>query len=134
MTMTLSGAPLRLFAAAVAAVSLAVACADVKKPTAPTATSYPTVTITAGGIAKDGPALIPGMPIKVVNADTVVHRLHLDLGAQPGCANIDSGDIQPGESKMTAAVDVDVTACAVHDHMHHGDARFQVKLSADSGE
>jgi hypothetical protein len=131
---SLAGAPLRLVGASLVAVGLAVSCADVKKPAAPSQTSYPTITITDTGISKDGPALIPGMAVKVVNAGSQVHRLHLDLGSQPGCGNIDSGDIQPGESRLTAPVDLDVTSCSAHDHMHHGDPRFQIRLSVDSGE
>ena len=105
-----------------------------RSPPRPSPTSYPTITITDTGISKDGPALIPGMAVKVVNAGSQVHRLHLDLGDQPGCGNIDSGDIAPGESRLTQPVGDDVTRCAAHDHMHHGDPRFRVQLSADSGE
>ena len=128
-----SSAAFRLLGATVVAVGLAAACADVKKPAAPSATSYPTITMTDTGISKDGPSLIPGVPVKVVNAGSQTHRLHLDLGDQPGCGNIDSGDIAPGESRLTAPVGEDVTKCAAHDHMHHGDPRFQIKLETDSG-
>jgi hypothetical protein len=116
------------------AIALAVvACAEAEKPVGPSPTSYPTITITADGISIAGPYLIPGMPVKVVNADSVVHRLHPDLGDDPACGTIDSGDVAPGESKLTPLVDSDVTSCSVHDHMHHGDTRFQLKLSVDSG-
>jgi hypothetical protein len=129
------GARIRLIGASLVAAGLvAYACAKVEKPAAPSQTSYPTITITDTGISKDGPALVPGMAVKVVNAGSQIHRLHLDLGDQPGCGNIDSGDIAPGESRLTAPVGDDVTKCAAHDHMHHGDPRFQIKLSADSGE
>jgi len=95
---------IRLASAAVGAAAFVVlACAEVKQPVAPSETSYPTITITANGISKDGPALIPGMPVRVINADSVAHRLHLDLGDQPGCASLDTGDIAPGESRLTQA-------------------------------
>jgi hypothetical protein len=127
--------PIRLLSASLVTAGLVVlACAEVKKPAAPSGTSYPTITITANGISKDGPSLIPGMPVRVVNADSVAHRLHLDLGDQPGCGNLDTGDIAPGESRLTEPVGFEVTSCAAHDHMHHGDARYQIRLSVDSGE
>ena len=114
------------------------ACAEAKTPAGPSSTSstsstsYPTVTITATGISisNAGPYLIPGMPVSVVNADSVVHRLHPSLSDPPSCASIDSGDIPPGESRLTELVSGDVTSCSVHDHMHHGDARFEMTLSA----
>jgi hypothetical protein len=127
--------PIRFVSASfVAAGLVVVACTEVKKPTAPSQGAYPTITITANGISKEGPYLVPGVPVMVVNADTQVHRLHLDLGDQPGCGSLDSGDLAPGESRLTAPMGENATACAAHDHMHHGDPRFQVKLSVESGE
>lgn len=131
-----SGAQVRLICASVVATGLVVlACAKVERPAAPSqTTSYPTITITDTGISKDGPSLIPGMAVRVINAGSQTHRLHLDSGDQPGCGNIDSGDVAPGESRLTSPVGLDVTGCSAHDHMHHGDPRFQIRLNADSGE
>ncbi len=126
--------PFRLLGASLAVVGLVVlACAEAK-PAGPSSTAYPTITITASGISNQGPYLIPGMPVKVVNADSVVHRLHPDPSDAAGCASIDSGDIPPGESRLTPLFSGDVTSCSVHDHMHHGDPRFQITLSADAGQ
>jgi hypothetical protein len=131
----LPSAPFRLTGVSLVVIGLVVlACAEVNKPAGPSSTSYPTITITANGISNEGPYLIPGMPVKVVNADSVVHRLHPNLNEPPGCASIDSGDIAPGESQLTPLVGSDVTSCSVHDHMNHGDPRFQIKLSVDPGQ
>ena len=111
------------------------ACAEAKTPAGPSSTSSTFLPDRHDHRHRHldlnaGPYLIPGMPVSVVNADSVVHRLHPSLSDPPSCASIDSGDIPPGESRLTELVSGDVTSCSVHDHMHHGDARFEMTLSA----
>lgn len=82
------------------------------------------------------PDPVPAFPVRIVNTDTRAHRLHLDIGvAQPGCQALDgSGELAPGESRVTNPLGLDVVACAVHDHMSHGDSRFAVRLTVDDGQ
>lgn len=111
------------------------ACDSAEQPAAPS-NAVPTITITADGISQNVPTLYPGSPVRIVNTDSRAHRLHLDLGPQqPGCEAIDvSGELAPGETRVTAPLGLNVVECAVHDHMNHGDSRFAVRLIADSGE
>ncbi len=111
------------------------ACDSADQPVAPSNT-IPTITITADGISQNVPTLYPGSPVRIVNTDTRAHRLHLDIGvAQPGCQALDgSGELAPGESRVTDPLGLDVVACAVHDHMSHGDSRFAVRLTVDDGQ
>lgn len=110
------------------------ACDSANQPLAPS-NPVPTITITANGISQNVPFLYPGTPVRIVNSDTRAHRLHLDLGdAQPGCEALDgSGELAPGETRVTAPLGLHVVACAVHDHMSHGDSRFAVRLVVDDG-
>lgn len=131
--------PIRLLSASLVAGALGVfACAEVDNPTtpSPSETSLPTLRITANGLARDLPFLVPGQPIRIVNDDTRPHRIHLDLvGDQPGCGAIEvSGELAPGESRVTNPIGLDVAGCAVHDHMNHGDARFAARLQVDDIE
>jgi len=129
--------PIQLLSASLVAAALGVfACTTVENPTTPSETTYPTLTITANGLSQDLPFLVPGAPIRIVNNDSRPHRIHLDLvGDQPGCGAIEvSGELAPGESRLTAPIGLDVAGCAVHDHMSHGDARFAARLSVDDIE
>jgi hypothetical protein len=129
--------PFQVLSALLVAIGLVVAaCATVDNPASPSETALPTLTITANGISQDVPFLVPGSPIRIVNNDTRAHRIHLDLGLdQPGCTAIEnSGELAPGESRVTAPLGLDVGGCAVHDHMTHGDSRFAVRLNVDDIE
>jgi hypothetical protein len=127
--------PFNLLAAVVIAAALVPACESSDPPTAPSQT-IPTITITADGISQNVPTLYPGSPVRIVNNDTKPHRLHLDIGpAQPGCSALDrSGELAPGESRITDPIGFDATTCAIHDHMSHGDSRFAVRLDVDFGQ
>jgi len=132
-----TGRPIQLLSASLVAAGLGVfACTTVENPTTPSGTTFPTLTITANGLSPDLPFLVPGSPIRIVNNDSRPHRIHLDsVGAQPGCEAIDvSGELAPGESRLTAPIGLDVTGCAVHDHMTHGDSRFAARLNVDDIE
>lgn len=133
----LASRPIRLLSASLIAAGVSVlACTTVERPAGPSPTTYPTVTITADGIARELPFLVPGSPLMFVNNDSRPHRLHLDQGPdQPGCGGIEtSGELAPGESRLTAPLGDNVVGCQIHDHMSHGDQRFAVRLSIDSGE
>jgi len=125
----------RPFGAGVFAFGLAViSCSDNPvTPAAPTEPAGPseTLTITADGVFPSITSIDTGVPITIVNNDTQPHRLHLDFAGQPGCTAFDSaGEVPPGESRVTGVLTPEATGCEAHDHMHHGDSRFTVRILA----
>jgi hypothetical protein len=131
----------RLLGAGLLALGLAVvACSD--QPAAPAAPTPPTnpasasqtLTITANGVFPSLAYIDADLPLRIVNDDSVSHRLHLDIEDQPGCAGFDlAGEIPPGESRMTGLITSDAAGCDVHDHTKHGDRRFSAQLVIGEG-
>jgi hypothetical protein len=131
----------RLLGAGLLALGLAiVACsnqpANPMTPTPPTtsARASQTLTITANGVFPSLAYIDANLPVTIVNNDTEVHQLHLDVADQPGCGGFDlAGEVQPGESRVTGPITTDAAGCDVHDHMRHGDKRFSVQLVVGEG-
>lgn len=106
MTLLSARGGVRLLLLSVVAAGVSTAACGLDSPAAPSETTFPTVVITADGIARDVPFLIPGSPVRIVNESVRRHRIHLDVGPpQPGCEPFDTvGELAPGESRMTAPI------------------------------
>jgi len=132
----------RLFGAGLLGIALVVVACSSKSTSPVTPTPAPltqptasqTLTITANGVFPSIAFIDANTQLKVINNDTQVHMLHLDLADQPGCSGFDAvGELQPGESRLTGAITSEAAGCDGHDHMKHGDQRFLVQIVVGEG-
>jgi plastocyanin len=129
-----------VFLAALAIAITAYACGGSDNPAPPTtptpnppqtgpAPMTQTVSITGSGLSTRSIDVAVGGTVTFVNNDNRAHEMSSNPHpAHTDCPALNVGNLNPGESRATAAITV-ARSCGMHDHQNPGTASLQATLT-----